>query len=81
MIKEYVLGSTLLDIFGIGDMVSWRPLGAKEKQYGIISDIVKHMISKKENRFIMMAKVQSSSGRLYNLLLACLIMESKVKKC
>lgn len=76
--NKYILGKYFDKKYCIGDLVSWKSIGAAAKKYGIIRDILYIRID--ENRSIICAEINACTGKIYTMSLFNLNLESKVIK-
>lgn len=72
-------GAHCLEIFDVGDCVSFNPIRS-EKIYGIITEIYTKSIENDKDRFCAFANVRTMHGRTIEIILSALKLESKVKR-
>lgn len=72
---ENIYDEHLMDVYSVGDFVSWKVLGIEDKRYGYIQEI---FIRKKgNNRNFIFAKVLNTTGKSESFMLSYLKLESK----
>ena len=75
--EKTVYGENVIKNFGEGDLVSYFPLGVKERQYGLIKKI---LIDRNKNFQTALAIVLASDGNPVKILLHNLRLENQAKR-
>ncbi len=73
--EENIYDAHLMDVYSVGDFVSWKVLGAENKRYGYIQEI--YVQEKANNRNFIFAKVLNTAGKSESFMLSYLKLESK----
>lgn len=79
--NKKAFGHRYLDIFNVGDLVSWKNLDTDDKSFGFVINIyVDGSFPNDENRTYAFAVVQKLNGATENFMLSNLNLEATNKR-